>query len=118
LNSKTLAHKIAHLGLEKKGKQVAVLDLNELTSFSDYFVIISGESDAQIKAIYEHIIKNLGQENIKMYHQEGLQNLRWVLLDYVDVIVHIFRPESREFYGLERLWGDAKMELLLEEDGR
>ena len=118
MNSKALAHKIAHLGLEKKGKQVAVLDLNELTSFSDYFVIISGESDAQIKAIYEHIIKNLSQENIKMYHQEGLQNLRWVLLDYVDVIVHIFRPESREFYGLERLWGDAKMELLLEEDGR
>jgi ribosome-associated protein len=118
LEPKTLAYKIAHLGLEKKGKQVALLDLKGLTSFSDYFVIISGESDAQIKAIYEHILKNLSEENIKVYHQEGLNNLRWVLLDYVDVIVHIFRPESREFYGLERLWGDAKIELLLEEDGR
>ena len=116
MDSKALAYKIVGLGLEKKGKQIAVLDLDHLTTISDYFVIISGDSDTQIKAISDHIQKKLAEEKIKIYHQEGLQTLRWVLLDYVDVIVHIFRPDTREFYGLERLWGDAKMNFVLEDE--
>ena len=115
MDSKNLAYKIAELGLEKKGKQIAVLNLDHLTTISDYFVIISADSDVQVKAISDHIQKKLAEENIKIYHQEGLQTLRWVLLDYVDVIVHIFRPDTREYYGLERLWGDAKMNFVLEE---
>ena len=116
MESRALAYKIAELGLEKKGKQIAVLDLDHLTTISDYFVIISGDSDAQIKAISDHIQQKLAEEKIKIYHREGLQTLRWVLLDYVDVIVHVFRQDTREFYGLERLWGDAKMNFVLEED--
>jgi ribosome-associated protein len=114
LNSELLANKIAQLALEKKGKQIIVMNLMNLTSVADFFVIISGESDIQIKALSDHIIKQLRDEKIRIYHKEGYQTLRWVLLDYVDVVVHIFRPDTREYYGLERLWGDAKLELVVD----
>ena len=110
-----LAHKIAQLGLEKKGKQIVVIDLRGLTGVTDFFVIISADSDPQIKAIADHIIKKLRDEKIRLYHKEGFQSLRWILLDYVDVVVHLFRNETREYYGLERLWGDAKMEFVVDD---
>lgn len=115
MKSNTLAYKIAKLGLEKKGKQIVVMNLNNVSSVADFFVIMSGDSDTQLKALSDHIIRKLREEKIRIYHREGYETLRWVLLDYVDVIVHIFRKETREHYGLERLWGDAKIELILEE---
>ena len=115
MEAEALAYKIARLGLEKKGKQVTVLNLSGLTSITDFFVIISGDSDTQLKAIGEHIVDKLKEEKIRIYHREGYQSLRWVLLDYVDVIVHIFKPETREYYGLERLWGDARIDLVMDE---
>ena len=114
MDPKTLAYKIANLSLEKKAKQVAVIDLDGKTSIADFFVLMSGESDTQIKAIADHVIKQLRDEKIKVYHKEGYHSLRWVLIDYVDVVVHIFKPETREFYGLERLWGDAKIDLIMD----
>lgn len=114
LDAKTLAYKIANLSLEKKAKQIAVIDLNGKTSIADFFVLMSGESDTQIKAIADHIIKQLKDENVRVYHKEGYHSLRWVLIDYVDVVAHIFKPEIREFYGLERLWGDAKIDLIMD----
>lgn len=116
MEAKELAYKIAHLALEKKAKQIIVIDLDGVSSISDFFVLMSGESDTQIKAIADHISKELKRQKIKAYHSEGYKSLRWVLLDYVDVVVHIFRPEAREFYGLERLWGDAKIDFIMDEE--
>jgi len=114
METKNLAYTIANLALEKKAKQIIVIDLDGLTSVADYFVLMSGESDTQIKAIADHINKELKEKNVRAYHTEGYKSLRWVLLDYVDVVVHIFRPEAREFYGLERLWGDARIDFIMD----
>ncbi len=114
LESKTLAFKIADLALDKKAKQIMVMDLNGMTGIADFFVLMSGDSDTQIKAIADHIVRELKGQKIRIYHKEGYNSLRWVLLDYVDVVVHVFKPETREFYGLERLWGDAKIDFVMD----
>jgi ribosome-associated protein len=114
--AKNLAYDIANLALEKKAKQIVVIDLKGTTSIADFFVLMSGDSDTQIKAIADHITKELRKKKIRVYHKEGYKSLRWVLLDYVDVVVHIFKPRTREFYGLERLWGDAKIDLIMDGD--
>ena len=115
MESKELAAFITKLALEKKGKQIVKLNLDNLTTMTDYFVIVTADSEVQVKAIADHIIRQSRNDGIKIYHKEGFDSLRWVLLDYVDVIVHIFRGETREFYGLEKLWADAKMELVTDE---
>ena len=76
MNSETLANEIAEFALEKKGKQIAIMNLNQITTVADYFVIISGDSDTQIRAIADHIIKKLKDKKIKIYHKEGYENLR------------------------------------------
>ncbi len=116
MKAEKLAYYIANLGIEKKGKQIVVADLIDLGGVTDYFVIMSADSEPQIKAISDHIIRSLKKEKIQLYHKEGLQSMSWILLDYVDVVVHIFRSETREYYGLERLWGDAKMNFVVDED--
>ena len=116
MKAKELAYKIANLALDKKAKQIMVIDLDGVSSISDFFVLMSGESDTQVKAIADHITRELRSQKIRIYHSEGFRSLRWVLLDYVDVVVHIFRPEAREFYGLERLWGDAKIDFIMDDD--
>lgn len=110
MNSKELAHKITNLIFNKKGYDVKILDLKSLTAFADYFVICSADSDTQVKAIADEVDKELRDEGVKYWHKEGYQALNWVLIDYVDVIVHIFKKDVREFYKLEKLWGDADME--------
>lgn len=107
MDSKLLAEKISELIFNKKGYDVKIIDLRTLATFSDYFVICSADSDTQVKAISDEIDKQLRDEGIKYWHREGYKGLSWVLLDYVDVVLHIFKKEAREFYGLERLWGDA-----------
>jgi ribosome-associated protein len=84
------------------------MDMSKLTALADYFIICSGDADMQVKAIADEVDKSLRKEGIKCYHREGYDTLNWVLLDYLDVVVHIFHKESREFYNLEKLWGDAK----------
>lgn len=110
MNSKELAHKITNLIFNKKGYDVKILDLKSLATFADYFVICSADSDTQVKAIADEVDKELRDEGIKYWHKEGYQALNWVLIDYVDVIVHIFKRDVREFYKLEKLWGDAPVE--------
>jgi ribosome-associated protein len=107
LDSKQFAEKISGLIFNKKGYDVLILDLRNLASFADYFVICSADSDTQVKAIADEIDKSLRDEGIKCWHKEGFNALTWVLLDYVDVVVHIFKKESRQFYSIEKLWGDA-----------
>jgi len=107
LNSTELAHKISDVIFTKKGFNVFVIDLRKLVTFTDYFVVCSADSDTQVKAIADQVDKALSDDGIKCWHKEGLKALSWVLLDYVDVVVHIFRKDAREFYNLEKLWGDA-----------
>jgi ribosome-associated protein len=117
LTSNLLAEAISKLALEKKGHQIAVLNVSGLSSITDYFVIISADSQTQLKAIADHIErKTRKDEQVHLYHKEGTNSPNWILLDYIDVVVHIFRKESREHYGLERLWADAEMKLVLEEE--
>jgi len=110
LNTKELANRISETIFTKKGFDVIIIDLKKLVTFTDYFVICSADSDTQVKAIADQVDKALSEEGIKCWHREGLKALNWVLMDYVDVVVHIFKKEAREFYNLEKLWGDAPTE--------
>ncbi len=110
MTSKILAKKIAHLTLTKKASNVLVMDLRKITPMTDFFVICSGDTDTQVKAIANAVLEGLENEGIRVWHNEGISELRWVLLDYVDVVAHIFQKRIRDFYSLERLWGDAKIE--------
>ena len=107
MTPRELAEKITQLCLEKKAKDVVLIDLTQLSDISDFFVLASGDSDLQTKTIATHIEKSLKDEKIRLYHKEGHQRLNWVLLDYVDVVAHIFRPDTRHHFDLERLWADA-----------
>ncbi len=92
---------------EKKAEDIMVLDLRDISSFTDYFVIMQGNSKRQNIAIYEGVEKALKDRNIRPLSIEGRENAEWVLMDYGDFIVHIFSKEAREYYSLEKLWGDA-----------
>ena len=95
------------LALERKASDVVVLDLRGISTATDYFVIASGNSDVQVKAIADHVRDELKKDSVRPEHLEGLRGGRWVLMDYVNFVVHVFHPQAREFYQLERLWGDA-----------
>jgi ribosome-associated protein len=107
-----LARRAAHLALEKQATEVVIIDLRELTSMCDYFVIVSGGSGPQIDAIVEHVRTGLAGEGERPWKVEGTERKQWVLIDYVDFVVHVFQGETRELYLLERLWGDAPREVL------
>jgi ribosome-associated protein len=92
----------------KQAHELVVLDLRKAAGFTDYFVICSGTNPRQIHAIADAVIAALAAEGVKPAHVEGYERSEWVLLDYFDFIVHIFAPETRLFYGLERLWGNAE----------
>jgi ribosome-associated protein len=91
---------------DRKAVEPVVLDLRGLSGATDYFVIASGTSDAHVRGMADHLMR-LAIDGGRPHHVEGLTQGRWVLLDYVDFVVHLFHPELREFYQLERLWGDA-----------
>ena len=102
-----LAHRIVDIASDKKGHDIVMLRTAELTTMADFFVIASGRSDRQVQALAGAIIDELRKEGIRPLGVEGRQSSRWVLLDFGSVIVHVFAPEERDFYGLERLWGKA-----------
>ena len=95
------------VSLDKKAEDLCVLDLRELTSFTDFFIIMHGNSSRQNLAIYESIEEELAKEKIKPFGVEGLETAEWILLDYGDFVVHIFSRRARDFYSLEKLWADA-----------
>ena len=92
---------------DKLAADIALLDLRGVAPFADYFVIMSADSSRQIEALERDISQALKEEKVKRFQREGINSSGWVLLDFSDVIVHIFGPEEREFYGLERLWAQA-----------
>ena len=107
MSSTELANKISEIIFTKKGFDVIAIDLRKLVTFTDYFVVCSADSDVQVKAIADQVDKVLSEQGVKCWHREGLKALSWVLLDYVDVVVHIFKKDARQYYNLEKLWGDA-----------
>jgi ribosome-associated protein len=107
LSGSEIAEIGARAALDIKANNVVVLDLRGLSSVADFFVICSGNSDTHVEGITSNIEKKLHEENIRLWHREGERKASWILLDYIDVIIHIFTEEARKFYGLERLWGDA-----------
>lgn len=107
MDSKEKALKIAKFLYEKKAQDIVILELKDLTIITDYFVICSAESTTQVRALTEYLEETLSAEEYKPYSIEGSSYAHWVLMDYGDVIVHIFLEETRRFYDLERLWLDA-----------
>ena len=105
----TPAVRAAHLALDRKANDVVVLSLAKVSDVTDFFVIASGTSDTHVRAIAEHVMEELKKEGTSVHHVEGLTQGRWVLLDYVDFVVHVFHPALRQFYQLERLWSDAEL---------
>lgn len=93
---------------DKQANEMVVLDLRKAQAFTDFFVICSGTNSRQVRAIADGIVDALAAEGEKPSHVEGYDRSEWILLDYFDFIVHVFMPETRAFYGLERLWGDAE----------
>jgi ribosome-associated protein len=94
--------------VDKKGEDIAVLDLRGVSSVSDFFILTTGTSNVHLKAIADEIREKLKKDaNIIPWHLEGIEALKWVLLDYVDIVVHIFDKETRAYYSLEKLWEDA-----------
>ncbi len=102
-----LATKVADLMLDKHGSDIMVMDLRGVTSVTDYFVLCSCDSDVQVKAVVGHLNDTLRDEGLRPLHIEGQDQLSWVILDYVNIVAHIFLPTTRDYYGLERLWADA-----------
>ena len=102
-----VVRRAAQLAQERKARDVMVLDLRGISSATDFFLLATGRSDVQVKAIAEHIVDELRGDGHRPNHVEGLQGGRWALLDYIDFVVHVFHPQARAFYQLENLWGDA-----------
>jgi ribosome-associated protein len=102
----------ADLLFDRKASDVVLLDLRGISSATDFFLLASGRSDTQVSAIADHLVETLRAEGLRPAHVEGLSTGRWVLVDYFDFVVHVFHPEARAFYQLERLWGDAPLHVL------
>lgn len=102
----------AELLLDRKATDISLLDLRGISSAADYFLIASGRSDTHVSAIADHLVDEMKRSGSRPSGVEGLRGGRWVLIDFVDLVVHVFHPAARDFYQLERLWGDAPMHLL------
>ncbi len=103
-----LARRIVELAEDKKAADIVLLDLSGLTTLADYFVIRSGGSERQLAAIADGIVETLRDERVRPIGREGVSASHWILLDYGAVVVHIFTPPERDYYQLERHWGEAK----------
>lgn len=116
--SRALAVAAADEAVDRKGQDIVLLDLRALTSATDWFLLATGESDVQVRSIAERIEERLREaHDVRPWHVEGLQHGRWVLLDYVDFVVHVFHRETRDYYQLDRLWADAPSESFPQEAG-
>jgi ribosome-associated protein len=110
LNDPTsLAERIAQVASDRKAIDIRVIDLRGIVSYTDFFVICSGNTERQTKAIHDAIYEDLKHDDERLLPRrtEGGRDARWILLDYWDVVVHIFTPDAREYYRLENLWGEA-----------
>ena len=107
LTGSALVDRIAAIASDKKAIDIRVLDVREIVGYTDFFVICSGNTERQTKAIHDAIHEDLKAEGLLPRRVEGAREARWVLMDYLDAVVHIFTPDARSFYRLEQLWGEA-----------
>ena len=108
LDSAALARRIADIASDRKAIDIRVLDLRGIVSYTDFFVICTGNTERQTKAIHDAVHKELkDNEGLLPRRSEGEREARWILLDYLDAVVHIFTPDAREYYRLDQLWGEA-----------
>lgn len=105
LNSK----RISELMVDKKALDIQIIDVRDITTLTDFFVICTSESEPQTRAIADHINRTMKTEGNSSWHTEGYEYLDWVLVDFVNIVVHIFSKKSREYYDFERLWADGKI---------
>ena len=112
ISDQPLLKQILGLAIDKKAGRIVVFDVRGLSSLTDFFIVCHGTSEAQVKAIVDNIRK--GTEN-KPRHLEGYENQNWILLDYFDIVVHVFKKDERDYYELERLWADAPMKEINDE---
>tara|TARA_B100000029_G_scaffold9380_1_gene10015 strand:- start:662 stop:1018 length:357 start_codon:yes stop_codon:yes gene_type:complete len=103
---------IPNLMQDKKAKEITILDVKNLTSLTDYFILCTSESTPQTKAIMDHIYKNLRQIGWRPNNLEDTKTLEWVAMDYFSIVIHIFNEETRKYYQFERLWADAKIKVI------
>jgi ribosome-associated protein len=109
--------KAVRAALDKKAQDIVVLDLRHTPAFTDYFVLCSGQNHRQVKAIADAVEEALRAAKVRPAHVEGYDRAEWILMDYFNFIVHVFSPQTREFYSLERLWGDAERIEVADADG-
>jgi ribosome-associated protein len=111
-DAQAIARAAARLTLTKRAQDVMILDLRELDGVCDFFVLATGSSEVQVRAIADAVDEGLRAEGMKPWHVEGYEARRWILLDYVDFVVHVFHAKAREYYLLDKLWGDARREIV------
>ena len=110
-NTLTIKHakQISELMLEKKAVNIKIIDVRKITTLTDFFIVCTSESQPQTRAITEHVKQKMKEKDINVWHVEGYEYLDWVLMDYVNIVVHVFNSETRDYYALERLWADGKI---------
>lgn len=109
MNIKETAIKAADIIDGKKGKDIVILDVSKISNFTDYFVIAHGTSDRQLKTLADEVDNGMEEKGIELYHKEGKETSGWILLDYGDIIVHLFLEEQRQHYNIEKLWYDGEI---------
>ena len=110
IENKKIVNQFVELMQDKKVQDIVILDVKELTSLTDYFILCTSESNPQTKAVMDHIYKNMRANGLRPNNLEDTKTLEWVAMDYFNVVIHIFNKETRDYYQFERLWGDAKIE--------
>jgi len=107
-STKELLEVITEALLERKGQNISLLDVSELTTLTEFFVVCHGTSDTQIKALADNVMEKAKEElNEKVWKREGFEGRAWIILDFVNIVVHVMSEQKREFYGIERMWNDA-----------
>ena len=112
MTSKSFAKACGELALEKRAENVTLIDLRKLGAPTDFFVICTGSGERHVRAIADYVVEEMSKRGLRPWHVEGYTSRKWILIDYVDVVVHVFNSETRRFYSLEMLWGDAPSEEL------
>ena len=114
--SQNNAQRISELMMEKKAVDIIIIDVRKITTLTDFFVVCTSESEPQTRAITDHINQKMKEEGVKSWHIEGYEHLDWVLVDFVNIVAHIFSKESRKYYEFERLWADGTITIVQDEE--
>ncbi len=107
LESQALVDRIAEIAADRKAIDIRVLDVHDVVGYTDFFVVVSGNTERQTKAIHDAIYRGLKDDGVVPRRVEGEREAKWILMDYLDAVVHIFTPDARSYYRLEQLWGEA-----------